>query len=151
MSVIRSVRARRGDAVNFIVFCETMTNPTCEFFEKLSYMDSRVSLRVGTPLIDDLVLLLCASETAASHGSFHVSYDFSAVRSVTHLFSHTPISATRCGVARTEGTSTVWHWIASTHQAANFSNLRKSWNNTGFQRHEVINAAFAMNHTEVSC
>jgi len=150
MSVIRNVRARRGGAVNFIVFCETITNPTCEFFEKLSYMDNRVSLRVRTPLLDDLVLLLCASETAASNGSFHVSFDFSVVRRVTHSFSHTPISATKCGVARAEGLSTILHWIASTKEANKFTNLTKLWNNTGFQRHEV-NAAFVMNHAEVSC
>jgi hypothetical protein len=147
MSMMRDVRARRGDAVIFFVFCKNMGNPTCEFFEKLSYLDNRLFLRVGEPLIDDLFLMLCASETAASHGTFHNAFDLSAARRISHSFSYNPKPATRCGDASVKGVFTV-HWIASSQKAAKFEKVTKIWKNTGFQRHK-INAAFDMNHTDV--
>ena len=141
ISVIREIRARRGDALTFFVLCETMGNPTCEYFEKLSILDQNVVMRVKQPLIDDVRLMLCASEVAMSFGTFKHVFDLSPVAQIRHTFSHTPRHSD-------ESCSMVSHWIASSQQAANFRNVTKVWKNSGFQRHEV-DVAYDMHHTEV--
>jgi len=148
MSVIREVRSRRGDAVKFFVFCETLTNPTCEFFKTLSLMDGKMFMRVNQTLIDDMRLMLCASETAASRGTFHRVFGLSAVGQVQHSFSYTPVPAVSCGSASVEGFSKVWHWMTSANEASKFQNITKHWKNTGFQRHNV-NLARTMSHTQL--
>jgi len=148
ISVIREVRSRRGDAVKFFVFCETLTNPTCEFFEKLSFMDDKVFMRVEQNIIDDLHLMLCASETAASEGTFNRVFGLSAVGQVQHSFSHTPVPAVSCRSVIVEGVSKVWHWLTSAHEASKYQNLTKQWKNTEFQRHNV-NSARVMSHTRL--
>ena len=140
-SVMSEIRARRGNSVIFFVFCENMGNPTCEFYEKLSTLDQNVVLRVSQPLIDDLRLMLCASEVAESNGSFRGVFGLSPKPQVRHTFSHTPMH----GVERC---SKVLHWISSSEQAAKFWNITNPWKNTGFQRHEV-NAAYDMSRTEI--
>ena len=147
ISVIRNARERRGSGVHFFVFCETMGNPTCEFFKKLSLLDDRVSFRVGEPLIDDLFLMLCASETAASRGSFQNVFDLSTKRRLAHSFSDSPDPAS---VASTGGLSTVMHYIASKEEATKFTKETFPWNNTGYQRY-LIDKAFDINHTNVLC
>lgn len=142
ISVMHEIRARRGNSVPFFVFCETMGNPTCEFFAKLILLNENVILRVGQPLIDDMRLMLCASEVAESHGTFQGVFDLSPKPQIRHSFSHTRHSETSC--------SKVWHWLASSEQAAKFRNVTTLWKNTGFQRHEV-NEAYDMNHTEIVC
>ena len=141
ISVISEIRGRRGNSVTFYVFCETMDNPTSEYFEKLSVLDLNVVMRVGQTLIDDMRLMLCAKETAASFGTFRLVFDLSTQSQIRHDFSHNPMMPS-C--------STVWHWISSSQQAAKFTDVTKEWKNTGLQRHEV-NAAYEMNHTEVLC
>jgi len=140
MSVIREVRARRGDAVNFYVFCETLGNPTCEFFKKLSVLDKRVRIRVGQPLINDLAFMLCASEMAESHGTFKKMFAISSLEDqIRHRFSFKPEYAKSC--------SQVWHWITAPNQ---YRKVVFPWKNTGFQRHEVNNA-YDMDHSHVPC
>ena len=141
ISAMREIRARRGSEVSFFVFCETMGNPTCEYFQKLSVLDQNVVLRVGQPLIDDLRLMLCSSEVAESNGSFRNVFGLSHKPQVRHAFSTTP---------RHSECSRVLHWMSSSQQAANYVNDTKEWKNTGFQRHEV-NAAYEFNHTEIVC
>jgi len=143
ISVMREIRARRGSKVPFFVFCETMGNPTCEYFEKLIVLDQNVVLRVGQPLINDLRLMLCASEVALSLGTFSRSFKLSPKPQIIHTFSNIPKHGE-------EGCSRVSHWMSSSQQAANFMNVTHVWKNTGFQRHEV-DAAYDMNHTEVVC
>jgi len=142
ISVISEIRGRRGNSVTFYVFCESMGNPTCEHFEKLSMLDSNVVMRVGQPLIDDLQLMLCASEAAESNGSFRGVFGLSPQPQVRHSFSLKPI------LQGDERCSKVLHWIASSDQAAIYRNITQVWKNTGFQRHEV-NSAYEMNHTEI--
>jgi len=143
ISVIREVRARRGNDVSFIAFCETMGNPTCEFFEKLSTLDQNVVLRVGQPLKADLRLMLCASEVAESKGSFKVIFQLSPKPLVRHKFSRPPVHGKKKCLH-------IFHWMSSFHQAAHFVNVTKEWTNTGFQRHEV-NAAYEFTHSEMIC
>jgi hypothetical protein len=143
ISVMREVRARRGNSVPFLIFCETMGNPTCEYFEKLSMSDGNVVMLVDQPLIDDLRLMLCASEVAESNGSFRGVFGLSPKAQVRHTFSYTQMHSDDKECAK------VVHWISSAEQAVKFRNVTRVWKNTGFQRHE-INAAYKMNHTEIN-
>lgn len=167
ISVIKEVRARRGGAVKFFVFCETMTNPTCEYFEKLSATDDHIVLRVGQSLIDDLLLMLCAGETAAARGTFHTVFAVSVGLQVQHSFLDTAIAGTRCegagfhkglgfmnfeaGVNPKFNIMHTIHWITSPAVAEKFlKDATEKWENSGYQRHE-INAFFEMSHANLSC
>jgi len=143
-SVMREIRTRRDNSpVTFFVFCETMGNPSCEFFEKLSALDENVVMRVNQTLIDDLRLMLCASEVAVSHGTFAHVFSLPLQPQIIHTFSSLPGHNNR-------SCQKVWHWMENSELRANFENVTKVWKNTGFQRHEV-DAAYVMNHTEVVC
>ena len=141
ISVMIEVRARRGSEVPFIIFCETMGNPTCEYFKKLSFTEQYVVLRVGQPLVDDVRLMLCSSEVAVSRGTFSRVFTLSPKPLIKHKYFNKPKDS-QC--------LSVFHWMSSSQQAAKYTNVTKTWKNTGFQRHEV-NAAYELNHSEIVC
>ena len=141
ISVIPETRKRRGREVPFFVFCETMGNPTCEYFEKLSLLEENVVLKVGQPLIDDLRLMMCASEVAESRGTFSNAFELSPKPQIRHTFSDKPWNGDKLRLH-------VIHWITSSEQAVMYTKLMKVWNNTGFQRHEV-DAAYEISHTSL--
>ena len=53
-----------------IILCETLSNPSCDFFAKLESLVDNVRVRVGGDVVEDVHLLLCASEVVTSIGSF---------------------------------------------------------------------------------
>jgi hypothetical protein len=69
------------------VICENMDNPTCEFFSKLADIDQRLDFRTGNSLIDDLKIMLCAREIAASRGTLQVVFSLSQHAEKRHRFT----------------------------------------------------------------
>ena len=142
LSVVREIRERRGSDVLFFVFCETMDNPTCGFFEKMSFLDGHFVMRVGKPLLEDLSLILCSSETAASRGTFNNVFQLSPAVQVVHMFSDKPQNDSSCEI--------VWHWISSAQDRDAYFSITSAWLNTGYQRH-IINTNFNINHSALTC
>lgn len=76
-----------AEARRVFVFCETMDNPTCEFFSKLADIDHSVDFRTGSSLIEDLKIMLCAQEIAASRGTLQVVFSLSQRVERRHRFT----------------------------------------------------------------
>jgi len=122
-SVIRDIR-RRSD-MKIYVFCENMDNPSCDFFAKLSDVDDNIEMRVGQPLLDDLHMLLCASEVATSNGSFQRVFNLSQRLGMRHTFALTPPSSCSSNTVVSENVdnratlpthSKTFRWIRGTHE-----------------------------------
>ena len=142
ISVINHVRSRRGQKHRIMVFCEDLTNPSCEFFQKMTSLDENILIRIGQSILSDLHLMLCSEEIAESRGTFSNVFMLTARGDelVRHTFADSPPECTKN--VSSEGASehnpiVVEHWIASTSEGAEFFNLTKVWRNTGFERHEV--------------
>ena len=86
ISVVQHIRARSKTPMRIFVLCETLTNPACEFFSQLAALDQNIRVRTGSSLIEDIRLFLCASEVAASHGTFQLVLPLSKKISVRHTF-----------------------------------------------------------------
>ena len=140
-SVVREIRSRRGKDFTFIVFCEDMNNPTCDFFLKVSSTDDTVHVRVNQPLVDDLHIMLCAEEVAISRGSFQSALDLSSARLIKHIYFDREPQA--CKFEPSTSTQRIGYWISSANESASFAKDTKVWTNSGYQRY-VINAFHEM-------
>ncbi len=152
LSVIDNVRSRRGVDWRIMVFCEDLSNPTCEFFRKVSSIDNHVELRIGQDLVSDLHLMLCGSEIAESRGSFNAALELSVVCRMKHTFVGSEPNSCKNGtsypVRNQHKVVTVAHWIEPALEASKYENLTKFWKNTGYQRSQV-NAFRGMNSCEL--
>lgn len=137
-SVIRNTRARRGNSTIFYVFCEDLGNPTCGYFQNLSSLDKKIVLQVGKELIDDLHLMLCASEIAESRGTFRLVFRMSHTVQVIHTFVDKPIE---CIDENPQHSSreikSFKYWLELDGESTRYSNFMRKWSNSGFQRHKV--------------
>lgn len=112
-----------------IVLCEDFGNPTCEYFLKTAevfHREVNLTVRVNQPLLDDIHVLLCASQVAVSVGTFQVVLHLSQRLRTLHRFSSTPRD---CRSSPGEA----FYWIANVTERAHFSSLW--WSNTAYQRH----------------
>ncbi len=129
-----------------VVFCENLANPSCDFFQKLSDVDPNIRVRVGEPLIEDLHLMLCATEVAASHGTFKGVFTLSEALQELHLFlnnlDNTP-DKMNCAQAIKPLSSdsfkkaSTYYWIKDTSQSVSYRQGVVPWKNSGFQRYVV--------------
>ncbi len=137
-SVVRNTRARRGNNTTFYVFCEDLGNPTCGFFQTLSSIDEKIVMRVGKELIDDLHLMLCASEIAESRGTFRLVFRMSHTVQVIHTFVDKP---TECIVEKPQHSSreikSFKYWLKLDGERTRYSNFMRKWSNSGPQRLKV--------------
>ena len=53
-----------------VIFCEDLSSPTCELFDKIGLLWENVHVRVGRPLVEDLHEMNCAQHVAFSFGTF---------------------------------------------------------------------------------
>jgi len=137
VSVLRNARERQGKNVKFFIFCETLDNPTCEFFLKYSSSDHKVQVRIQQPLIEDVHHLLCAEEAAESRGTFGKILDLSKSRLVTHRFYDSKPACNWENHLLPSHSTTVGHWIKDSTQSANYRENTREWKNNAFQRHIV--------------
>ena len=148
LSVLKSIASKskdkEGHPPKVYVLCETLNNPTCDYFLKTADLlsDVQLILRVGQSLIDDLHILLCASEVAVSVGTFHNILLVSQKLNVKHDYSK---SVNNCS----SSSSSNFHWIASRKERNRFAKVTDYWNNTGFQRH-IIDGHYKMASCEDS-
>lgn len=129
VAVIQSIFNRLGKPPRIFALCESMSNPSCIFLQKLSVIyNGTFTLRIGQPLLDDLVILLCAAEVATSNGTFKRVLDLSHRLQVKHDFSLTP-------KATCIGTNLKLYWIKNEGERNTFSNHVRPWLNSGYQRY----------------
>jgi hypothetical protein len=140
VAVIKNVRTR-APVMKIYVFCEDMSNPSCDFFHKLSEVDVGIVLRTGEPLLRDLHYLLCAQEVAVSHGSFKSVFELSKLK-VLHHFEHqlTSQNCTQhddCELTREKSARkcTFSYWIDDAKERDTFRKNMKVWRNSGYQRY----------------
>jgi len=150
-SAIREIR-RQSDKKIYVI-CENMDNPSCEFLAKISGVYTNIEFRVGRDLIDDLHILLCASEVATSFGSFQLIFGLSEKIEKLHTFVLEEPPDKNCLPHLSSSfynnlvvPQAVFHWITDSAERKLFSQAVKPWHNTALQRH-IIDA----NRSITSC
>ena len=151
-SVVKHIRARSKTPMRIFVLCETLTNPTCDFFNQLADLDPNIYVRNGSSLTDDIHLLLCASEVATSRGTFQLVSSFSKTISVRHTFvvrepgSILPppdefggfaLDPVRIIDAQGSLPMTVSHYLSSYADQRFYLKAMSPWKNSVYQRHLV--------------
>lgn len=110
-----------------IILCETLSNPSCDFFAKLESLVDNVRVRVGGDVVEDVHLLLCASEVVTSIGSFKNLL----VTSVRLQGKHDFDSRASC----VHQTGTTYYYIDNPHLRDVYNvNVVTNWSNTPLQR-----------------
>ena len=144
-----------GPLKHIYILCEDLGNPTCEYFQKtadLLQQEVNFTFRFNQKLVDDLHILLCASEVAVSRGTFQEVLQLSQKLRIKHDFKNEP---TNCSATISGETQEKMYWIADPQQRNQFrsdngywnnTGYNGYWNNTGWQRHDM-NSYFRM----VSC
>ena len=127
IAALKSMRTRHPKA-SVLVFCESSTNPTCSFFEKLAILDPYISVISGRSLIKDLYDMLCADEIAVSRGTFRSIFDISPRNQVIHEYNPV-MSKLKC-----RGKASFSYTIANQTLSTNYHNSMFPWRNTGYQR-----------------
>lgn len=143
LAVVRGLIAKHtqsnGEGPHQIfVLCEDIRNPTCEYFKKATAFNSQhvqIIFRLNQPLLDDLGVLMCASNVAVSIGTFQVVLHLSQHLITRHSFSSTPKN---CTIPNEH-----FYWIANETERDNYDrmggepNAIYPWGNTAYQRHLV--------------
>ena len=135
-SALQNIRARHP-GMKTLVFCETLDNPTCEFFRKLERIESDIELRVGHSLLSDLHLILCADEIAksAAISTFRRVIDLSIRNPIEHTFTERSIESKNEVIQCDQSNSNAYlYFISNKTEAEEFITNVKFWNNTAYQR-----------------
>ena len=143
LAALRDMQSRQP-GVKAFVFCETMDNPTCDFFAKLGRILPGIELRVGESFNEDLFLLLCANEACTSTGSFKDIFMLSGREPLLHAFSSSEVNS-----CKTDEKNSFLYFLEEEDLRERFNrDVVTGWHNTGYQR-SAINQDYAVK--SISC